>query len=203
MIGFLRGVVIDLGMDEVIIEAAGSGVGYRVLVTVRELGGLGMGQEVSLHISTQVREDAILLYGFRTRDERTLFTKLILVNGVGAKLALSIMNALTPGELQRAVLSKNTGVLRQISGVGPKVAQRLVLELESLLSACAFSDTSISPAAIRGTSQPSHADTRSALANLGFSESVIEAAMQALDELGVCMSVEEEIRWALSQMKTR
>ncbi|MCL2326226.1 MAG: Holliday junction branch migration protein RuvA [Proteobacteria bacterium] len=201
MIGFLRGVVIDLGADEVIIEASGGGVGYRVLVTGRELGGLGLGQEVSLHISTQVREDAILLYGFRTRDERTLFTKLILVNGVGAKLALSIMNALAPGELQRAVLSKNTGVLRQISGVGPKVAQRLVLELESLLSGCAFSDFSPLPAQKIG--QSSHADTRSALANLGFSESSIEAAMQALDALEESMSVEEEIRWALSQMKTR
>ena len=136
MIGYIKGTVLFVGGGdgrEVVVEAGQSGVGYRILMALSEVSSLEVGAQAELHVYTQVREDAIELYGFRTADERTLFTRLVTVNGVGAKLALSILDTLTPGELQNAVLTGDTATLKRVSGIGPKVAARVILELESFL----------------------------------------------------------------------
>ena len=187
MIGYIKGTVLFVGGGdgrEVVVEAGQSGVGYRILMALSEVSSLEVGAQAELHVYTQVREDAIELYGFRTADERTLFTRLVTVNGVGAKLALSILDTLTPGELQNAVLTGDTATLKRVSGIGPKVA------------ACHFGE--LMPEHGRGAvSKSSHLDTRSALANLGFAEAEIDRVIGELDASGEQMDVQAEIVWCL------
>ena len=200
MIGYIKGSVILINDNEVIIEAGQSGVGYRVLVPSADASELSEGTEIALHIYTQVREDAIELYGFRTRDERTLFTKLLTVKGVGAKSALAILNTLSPAELQTAVLTGDTVTLKKVPGIGPKAASLIVVELQNVLKNFHFAETGTTE-----NRQPvlrnAHADTRSALLNLGFPEQTIDRALAELDETGQTLDVSGEIRWVLKNIK--
>ena len=199
MIGYLKGTVILVSDNrEILVEAGNSGVGYRILMASTDTAELAVGQTVEFHIYTQVREDAIELYGFKTRDERTLFTRLVTVSGVGAKMALAILGTLTPAQLQTAILSGDVAALRRVPGIGPEVASRLVLELESYLKTARFAD--VDPAAVavpRARVDARHADTRSALVNLGLGDAEIERALTALDEAGLQLDVQGEIVWCL------
>ncbi|MBR4986152.1 MAG: Holliday junction branch migration protein RuvA [Proteobacteria bacterium] len=201
MIGFLRGTVLNVDRSELIVEAGQSGVGYRICLAAPEAAMPAPGEAVELHIYTQVREDAIELYGFRTRDERTLFTLLISVKGIGAKVAVSLLSMLSPGEVQVAVLTGNVALLKKVPGIGAKVAQRLVLELQEALKAYHFADA-IPETSARPVPVAAHADTRSALRNFGFSESDIDKVLERLDASGESLDVQGEIRWALKNMKS-
>ena len=200
MIGYIHGKILCAEGNEIIVEAGQSGVGYRIFMA--NPGGTQWkeNEDVEIHVYTQVREDAIELYGFRTRDERTLFTLLISVKGVGAKLAVAILSTLSPAELQTAILTGNVNALKSVPGIGPTVAKRLVLELEGKLKTCSFSqalpDVSSVPVHSLG-----HADTRSALKNFGFSEPDIDRVLSKLDESGEKLDVQGEIRWALKNMQ--
>lgn len=199
MIGYIKGTVLFVGGGdgrELVVEAGQSGVGYRVLMALSDVSSFEAGDPAELYIYTQVREDAIELYGFKTSDERTLFTRLVTVNGVGAKLALSILDTLTPGELQNAVLTGDVATLKRVSGIGPKVAARVILELESFLRTCHFGEMPFDQSH-RAASKSSHVDTRSALANLGFTESEIDRVIGELDASGEQMDVQAEIVWCL------
>lgn len=203
MIGWLKGRVVELSDDEVIIDAGNGGVGYRVFLASRDLDAMTRDSIVEVFIYTQVREDAISLYGFMHRDERMLFTKLVTVTGVGAKLGLAILNAMSPTELQRAILSKDAAALKRIPGIGLKMAGRLILELESTMSSITWIDQASSTALPFAKTSKSHSDTRSALANLGFNEAVIDDVLNELDEAGEEMRIEDEILWALARIKKR
>ena len=200
MIGYIHGTVRFVDGNEIIVEAGQSGVGYRVCMACP--GGLQWkeGDDAEIHVCTQVREDAIELYGFRTRDERTLFELLISVKGVGAKLAVAVLSTLAPAELQTAILAGNVKALKSVPGIGPTVAKRLVMELEGKLRTCHFTeklpDVSAMPAMAHD-----HADTRSALKNFGFSEPDIDRVLAKLDESGEKLDVQGEIRWALKNMQ--
>lgn len=199
MIGYLRGNIILIEGSELIVEAAGNGVGYRVLAAARSLGNITEGSEITLHIYTHIREDAIELYGFQSRDERRLFMKLISVKGVGPKLALDVLNTLTPAELQVAVLTGNTAALKKIPNVGATTASRLCLEMEKFLKTCHFADN-IPDVQKQKPASTGHADTRSALKNLGISDTDIERVLVQLDESGEKLDVQGEIRWALKAL---
>ncbi len=201
MIGYIKGTVICAERGELVVEAGQSGVGYRIFLAAPEAAMPSVGEAVELHIYTQVREDAIELYGFRTRDERTLFTLLISVKGIGAKVAVSLLSVLAPGEVQLAVLTGNVALLKKVPGIGAKVAQRLVLELQETLRAYHFAET-IPEASARPVLAAAHADTRSALKNFGFSESDIDSVLERLDASGEQLDVQGEIRWALKNMKS-
>lgn len=128
MIGKLQGEVDFVGADWMILMVGG--VGYRVFVPATTLAKLAPEEKVALYIHTHVREDAMLLYGFPSREEQELFETLITVTGVGPKLALSILSRLAPDQLVGAILQKDTKVLTQVPGVGRKTADRLILELK-------------------------------------------------------------------------
>ena len=198
MIGYLRGKIKSVDGNEIIVEAGQSGVGYRVLMANSE-GSLVEGEEIALQIYTQVREDAIELFGFRTRNERLLFTLLISVKGVGSKLAIAVLSTMTPAELQTAILSGNVSALKNVPGVGPTVAKRLVMELEGKVRTCHFAERlpEFSP-----VSASVHGDTRSALKNFGFADADIDRVLQKLDESGEKLDVQGEIRWALKAMSS-
>lgn len=201
MIGYIHGKVILIEGNEVIVEAGQSGVGYRLYVATRNIETMCVDDDVELHVYTQVREDAIELYGFKTRDERKLFTLLISsVKGVGAKLAVALLDCMTPAELQVAVLSGDVATLKKVPGIGAKVADRLVLELQKSLQSFHFAD-SLPEIQLQKRPVSLHADTRSALKNFGFSDNDIDRVLQKLDDSGEELDVQGEIRWALKNMK--
>jgi Holliday junction DNA helicase RuvA len=132
MISFLEGEVVEKGTDRAVVNVAG--VGYEILVPTSVLGRLpATGRVTRVHTRMVVRDDAMVLYGFSSTDERMLFDLLTGVSGVGPKVALSFLSALTPDALRRAVVAGDDAALTVVPGVGKKVAQRVVLDLRDTL----------------------------------------------------------------------
>ena len=139
MIGSVRGEVLERwGDDTVLVDV--HGVGYLVTVTPRTLAELEPTSTAFLYVHHNVREDDQTLYGFLTRDERTTFQTLVATHGVGPALALAVLAAYSPAALVDVVAAGDIGALRMISGVGPKTAQRLMVELKDRLSLPALDD---------------------------------------------------------------
>ena len=132
MIAHLEGKVADKGGDRVVI--ASGGIGYEVLAPTSTLARLPpTGQSARLFTRLQVRDEALVLYGFSTVEERSLFDHLITVTGVGPKVALAVLSVLTPDVLRRAVASGDTAALTLVPGVGKKVAGRMIIDLRDRL----------------------------------------------------------------------
>ena len=184
MIGSLRGQILDRDVagNELLVDVGG--VGYRVLVPPRTLVAAGeLGDAVFLHVHTHVREDAIVLYGFATSDERVAFEALLSAHKVGPALALGVLSHLTPMALRRAVASDDIDALCAVPGVGKTTAARLVLDLKNKLAL--DTDPEATLAAVNGdASLPSSArtDVRNALANLGYAPDEISFAVRDLAE---------------------
>ena len=185
MIGKLKGVIDGVGEDHVVIDV--QGVGYVVQASSRTLQGLHNGEAVTLFIETQVREDAIRLFGFTTEQEREWFRLLQSVQGVGAKVALAILSILSGNEIATAIGTQDKAMIGRAPGVGPKLAQRIVTELKDKSPALTAIDLGLSTLATsvaeRAAPKPV-ADAISALANLGYPQasamSAIAAAVKAL-----------------------
>ena len=181
MIGKLKGIIDSYGEDYIILDTGG--VGYLVHCSARTLQALpAAGQPATLSIETHVREDQIRLFGFLTDTEREWFRLLQTVQGVGAKVALSVLGSLKPAELANAIATHDKGMIKRAPGVGPKVAERIVTELKD--KAPAF--TSLDPAVIRlaGSIEEKRApqpvaDAVSALINLGYGQPQAAAAIAA------------------------
>ena len=169
MIGKLKGLVDELAPGAVIIDVGG--VGYLVNCSARTLGRLPRpGEATVLLIETHVREDAISLYGFGDEAERSWFRLLTSVQGVGAKVALSLLGVLAPGKLGQAILAKDRTALSQADGVGPKLATRILNELQDKVGGIVLAEevgTAAQPASA-GPSDEGEAQAVSALVNLGY-----------------------------------
>jgi Holliday junction DNA helicase RuvA len=181
MIGKLKGIVDSYGEDFVILDVGG--VGYQVQCSARTLHELpASGQPAVLSIETYVREDQIRLFGFSSDVEREWFRLLQTVQGVGAKVALSVLGTLKPGELASAIAMRDKASVARTPGVGPKVAERIVTELKDKAPAYANLD----PAVVRLSGQVDEkrapqpvADAVSALVNLGYGQPQAAAAIAA------------------------
>lgn len=198
MIARLTGSVEIVGEDRVVVDAGG--VGYLVFCSSRTLSRLpGDGATVRLHIETHVREDHIHLYGFLDRAEHEWFRLLTLVQGVGARVALAILSVLTPEEILRAVVAGDKVAVARASGVGPKLAGRIVTELKDRVGGIA-----LGPAAARqpaGSLGAVDADAVSALVNLGYGRSeAFQAVARAGGKLGVDAPLADLIRTGLEEM---
>jgi holliday junction DNA helicase RuvA len=181
MIGKLKGILESYGEDCVILDV--NGVGYVVHCSARTLQALpATGEPAVLAIETHVREDQIRLFGFLTEIEREWFRLLQTVQGVGTRVALSILGTLKPGDLATAIAMRDKGTIARAPGVGPKVAERICTELKDKAPAYA----SVDPAVIRLSGavderrapQPV-ADAVSALVNLGYGQPQAAAAIAA------------------------
>ena len=181
MIGKLKGLIESSGQDSVIVDV--NCVGYEVHCSARTLQELrGVGQPAALSIETHVREDQIRLFGFVTEIEREWFRLLQTVQGVGAKVALSVLGTLRPSELASAIAMRDKAMVARTPGVGPKVAERIVTELKDKAPAY----TNIDPALVRlsGALDDKRApapvtDAVSALVNLGYAQAQAAAAIAA------------------------
>ncbi len=194
MIAKLTGRLDSTAADSAVIDVGG--VGYLVFASAKTLGALGpQGGATSLHIETQVREDAIQLFGFAAADERDWFRLLLSVQGVGGRVALAILSVLAPGDLHHAVAAKDTASIARANGVGPKLAARIVNELKDKAGGIALSTALAAPAAVAGGAV---ADALSALANLGFRPlDASRAVSEAVAEVGDAAPVGELVRVAL------
>jgi Holliday junction DNA helicase RuvA len=160
-------------------------VGYKVAASARTLSQLAVGQAATLAIETQVREDAISLYGFLTAAEHDWFNLLTTVQGVGAKVALSILSTLSPAELQLAIAAQDKARLTTADGVGPKLAARLLVELKDKVSHLALPTLVATGAGGTGHAMPAVSDVVLALEKLGYGRAAaMQAAAQAASELG-------------------
>jgi len=194
MIARLRGTLTEFGADHAVIDV--NGVGYLVSASTRTLSGLGaIGDEVVLHTEMLVGEDFIRLVGFALAEERDWFRLLVSVQGVGARVALAILSALSADEVHRAVASGDHAMIARAQGVGPKLAQRIANELRDKAGGIALG--SGGPAAPKGSQSQ---DAISALANLGFRPSDAAAVVaKAEAEIGPEASFDLLVRTALKK----
>ncbi len=194
MISKLRGLLDSFGADHAVIDVRG--VGYFVAASTRTLSQLGaIGSEVVIHTEMQVSEDAIRLIGFTSAEERDWFRLLTSVQGVGARVALAILSALSGDDLHRAIASGDKAMVARAQGVGPKLAQRIVNELKDKAGGVVLGGTA-ALAAPTGVS----ADAVSALVNLGFRPAEASAAVaQAEAEVGPGPSLDALVRTALKK----
>lgn len=176
MIAHLSGTLLEKHVQRLVVDV--SGVGYEVLVPLSTLYAVGEpGGRVSLGIYTRVTDDAIQLYGFHTSLERTLFERLIGVNGVGPKLALAVLSGIEPAELVRAVRQADVARLTRTPGIGRKTAERLVLELKDRLPAALGASADV-PRPAGGDDVRD--DIMSALVNLGYQRHAIEKTVDTV-----------------------
>jgi Holliday junction DNA helicase RuvA len=200
VIARLTGLLAATALDSAIIDV--NGVGYLISASSRTLTGLGpLGSKVVVHVETHVREDAIQLFGFATEDERDWFRLLQTVQGVGGRVALAILSALPPAELQSAIAMGDARSVTRANGVGAKLAARIVNELADKAGALPTGGPA-SPvfAAATPAARSSAKDALSALANLGFKPAEASRAVaEAQAELGEDAAVGDLVRVALKK----
>jgi Holliday junction DNA helicase RuvA len=206
MIGKLKGLVDAVGESHVIIDV--NGVGYEVQCSARTLRSMGIGEATTLAIETHVREDAIRLFGFTSEVERAWFRILQTIQGVGAKVALSVLGTLSPRDLANAVALGDWAAVEQSPGVGKKLAQRIVSELKDKAPALTVAGLNVvAPAGANGhgaqaaPASDAAAEAISALTNLGYQPAQASAAIaMAAKELGADADTARLIRRGLKEL---
>jgi holliday junction DNA helicase RuvA len=195
VIAFVEGVVDEVRGDRVVVQAGGFGI--EVLATPKALSGCHPGAVVRLATHLVVREDAWSLFGFPDPEHRALFQQLLGVGGVGPKLALGILSALTPQQIALAVGSADAALLATAPGVGKRTAERLVVELNGKLP-----ETLEGVAGRRGPAvSPAAEDAVAALVALGYRESTVRAAIADLSAQAPDAGAEVLIRKALARLR--
>jgi len=189
MIGRLSGILLEKNPPQLVVDC--NGVGYEVDVPMSTFYNLpGLGEKVTLLTHFVVREDAQLLYGFGSLDERNVFKQLIKISGVGARTALSILSGMSVSDLSQAITLQEAGRLTKVPGIGKKTAERLLLELKGKLGAD-----------IGATGGVVHSDATSDILNallaLGYSD---KEAMLALKQVPAGTGVSEGIKLALKAL---
>ena len=202
MISQLTGTLVEATMSAAVIDV--NGIGFELGISGSTAATLAApGNEVRLFTRMQVREDAMTLFGFASKDERTMFDRLVAVSGVGPRLALAVLSTYTVGQLYSVVMAEDDKAMAKVPGVGKKTAQRLILALKSVFS----KDKGFVPVdAIPGQAKmavpvaaPSALDdAQAALLSMGFSPQEAEVALSGYD--GQNMSVEELLGAALKRL---
>lgn len=199
MIARLSGVLAEIGEDSAVIDVGG--VGYLVFCSARTLGRMpAVGDALRVEVETHVREDHIHLYGFIDAAERSWFRLLTTVQGVGARVALAILSALTAEELVQAVAAQDKRAVARANGVGPKLAGRIVTELRDKVGGIALGGAGLAPAAATAV-DPAGEEAISALVNLGYARGdAFNAIARAGQQLGEGAPLEAMIRFGLKEM---
>ncbi|MGB2791660.1 MAG: Holliday junction branch migration protein RuvA [Candidatus Moraniibacteriota bacterium] len=169
MIALLEGPIAAIRHDSAIVLAGG--VGYKVHLTPYTLGKIAGSSSVRFHVFTNVREDAITLYGFLDEGELVMFELLISVNGVGPKMALGILSVAEPASIRAAVVGKDISILTRISGVGKRTAERILLDLENKVG-------SLTEEGLKGATEES--EVIEALSSMGYAPGEVREAMKLI-----------------------
>jgi Holliday junction DNA helicase RuvA len=192
MIAYISGRILFKTPTSLVIDV--NGLGYEVQISLYTYGQLGEGEAVKLHTYLSVREDAQVLYGFSEKLEKEVFLLLIEVQGIGPNTARTILSYATPQELQQAIASGNEAAIRRIKGVGPKTAQRLIVELRDKFAKLAGLDVN-SPAVVSNNIKE---EALMALVTLGFPRPQMEKILnQMVQQAAGPLTVEGLIKQAL------
>jgi len=200
MIGYLRGKIIEKEPPLLLLDV--QGVGYRLEASMNTFYALSAQQsdvaEVALHVHTVVREDAFLLYGFASKDERSLFQALLKVNGVGPRVGLAILSTLSAAEFSQCIMHEDTAALVRVPGIGKKTAERLLVEmrdrLPNLEGGAESGDTSSATHTVLAIQ-----DATAALISLGFRSADASKAVRAVPD-SATQNSETLIRLALKAL---
>ena len=201
MIAHLTGKLIYKQPSQIVLDV--SGVGYEVTIPLSTFYEVGeIGAEVSINIHTHVREDALQLFGFRTRAEKEVFLKLTGVSGVGPKLAITLLSGMPVADLVSAVKSNDLARLTSIPGVGKKTAERLVVELRDKLMPVPAEPSATAVVSSKGEQVDSamYDDTVSALVGLGYPKPIAERTLSAVMAEGGDMTIQAVLKRALKRL---
>lgn len=201
MIGYLKGIIAQVMIDYCLLDV--NGVGYRLFISGATRQNLAAGQPAQLFTYLHVREDALLLYGFATEAEYELFLQMTSVSGIGPKVALGVLSAITPADFCLAVCTKQINVLTKLPGIGKKTAERLILELKDKLGCQIDSNAADAVAVVLPTRAETSAldEAVAALSMLGYSQAEAVPVLKAVYQES--LSVEELIRLALKEFGRR
>lgn len=191
MYSFISGKVADKNPAYVIID--NQGIGYLINITLNTFTAIGEQSEVKLYVHLAIREDAHVLYGFYTEEERSLFLQLITVSGVGCNTARLILSSLTVKETIEAISGNNTRAIQSVKGIGAKTAQRIIVDLQDKISKLNISEGEKNPLGYNTLKE----ESLSALMVLGFSRSSVEKILDKLISQMESPSVEQLIKEAL------
>ena len=199
MIAYLNGILAEIEEENIVIEV--NGIGYNVRIPAGMAGRLPqIGEVVKLYTYTSVREDAIGLYGFLSRDDLNMYRQLITVSGIGPKAGIAILSVMTGNDLRYAIMAGDSKSISKAPGVGAKTAQKVILELKDKLKVEDMLNTSEEPEIVSNTGNTERINEAVlALAALGYSQT---DAMRAVRQCSIAegMSVEELLKLALKQM---
>jgi Holliday junction DNA helicase RuvA len=192
MISIINGRVIDLEKDQIVVDVGG--VGLQVFVPAHLRSRLHSGESVFLFTHLVVREDALTLFGFETKESREFFNLLLGVSGVGPRLALSILSALDPEAIRRAVFHEQAEVFARVPGIGKKTAQKILLHLQDKV----VTSPGLEPVAVMSEAD---AEVLAALTSLGYSVVEAQSALQNIPA-NAPQEVETRLRLALQYFTT-
>ncbi|MFN5846718.1 MAG: Holliday junction branch migration protein RuvA [Flavobacteriia bacterium] len=188
MIGHLNGRLVEKNPTELIVEC--SGVGYEVKISLNTYSLIGSDESIKIYTKLVVREDAHLLYGFASKEEREMFNHLVSVSGIGPNTAMIMLSSLTPDEIAHAIQSEDVRTIQSIKGIGAKTAQRVIIDLKDKMLKMVFSSENIF-----NQNNTNRFDALTALVSLGFDK---KAAEKAIDKVATGEeSVEQLIKEAL------
>ena len=194
MFEYIKGSIAELTPTYVVVDAAG--VGYYVNISLQTYSSFEGKKEVLVYLHQVIREDAHLLFGFASKDERELFRLLISVSGVGANTARVILSSMSAAEIQKAIVSADINALKQIKGIGLKTAQRIIVDLKDKV----FGKDTGSSQLFNTLNNTIRHEALSALVMLGFNKSAVEKVLDNLLKEESPQSVEGLIKLALKQL---
>ncbi len=203
MIGYIKGMVVDLEENQILLE--NNGIGYEILMPTSALeGSLREGMEYRIYTYLQVKEDGLQLFGFLTRDDLQIFRQLLTVNGIGPKAALGILSGLSADELRFAVLADDAATIAKKSpGVGKKTAQKLILELKDKFDLQEAFEKKLERQGIPAPEEAAENDVRAeavqALVALGYSSTEALRAVKQADD-GTAADAEELLKASLKRL---
>lgn len=194
MYSFISGKIAEKNPAYIVID--NHGIGYLINITLNTFTAIGEQTEVKLYVHLAIREDAHVLYGFYTEEERSLFLQLITVSGVGCNTARLILSSLTVKETIDAIMYNNTKAIQNVKGIGAKTAQRIIVDLHDKVAKLNISEGEKTPAGYNTLKE----ETLSALMVLGFSRTSVEKVLDKLMTQMENPSVEQLIKEALRSL---
>ena len=201
MIGFVNGEIEDMNEDRILVDCGF--MGYNIFVCNNVLQTCSIGQEVKLYTYLSVREDAMNLFGFLSKDELKVFKLLITVNGIGPKGALAILSIMSPNDLRYAVMTEDSKLISKAPGVGTKTAQKVILELKDKLDIDAFigraEDVDSNYGDINIQKDEIVSEATEALVSLGYTQKEITKVIKSCD-LSDCDTTEDVIKIVLKNI---
>ncbi len=198
MIEYIRGELVETTPALAVIDC--NGIGYGIHISLNTYSAIQGKKSIKLYIYEAIREDAIVLFGFSTKQERELFLLLISVSGIGGNTARMILSALSPAELCNVISSGNDKLLKSVKGIGLKTAQRIIVDLKDKIASTGVETVSDSMLSLSPVHSEVHDEAIAALTMLGFAQAPSQKVVTAILKEEPNATVEQVIKWALKRL---